>query len=79
MLVERNDLWSLADSTVIRMPLSSEYMKDGADLGSNRIRHITDIFMKHGSRALLFLKSVLQVNLLPFSCIFMQHGRTNWI
>ncbi|KAK7349013.1 hypothetical protein VNO80_23837 [Phaseolus coccineus] len=63
MLVDRNDLWSLADSTIIRMPLSSDCLKDGPDLGSNRIRHITDIFMRHGSRTLLFLKSVLQVSI----------------
>ncbi|KAL9324800.1 hypothetical protein ACSQ67_005445 [Phaseolus vulgaris] len=63
MLVDRNDLWSLADSTIILMPLSSDCLKDGPDLGSNRIRLITDIFMKHGSRTLLFLKSVLQVSI----------------
>ncbi|XP_014490933.1 uncharacterized protein LOC106753623 isoform X1 [Vigna radiata var. radiata] len=63
MLIEQTDLWSLADSTIIRMPLSFDCLKDGPDLGSNRIRHIIDIFMKHGSRALLFLKSVLQVSI----------------
>ncbi|KAK7407784.1 hypothetical protein VNO78_09866 [Psophocarpus tetragonolobus] len=63
MLIDRNDLWSLADSTIIRMPLSSDCMEDGPELGSNRIRHITDVFMEHGSRALLFLKSVLQVSI----------------
>jgi len=71
MLIEQTDLWSLADSTIIRMPLSSDCLKHGPDLGSNRIRNIIDIFMKHGSRALLFLKSVLQVNLLllfSYSC-----------
>ncbi|KAG4906180.1 hypothetical protein JHK86_054664 [Glycine max] len=63
MLIDRNDLWSLADSTIIRMPLSSDCLKVEPDLGSNRIKHITDIFMEHGSRALLFLKSVLQVSI----------------
>ncbi|TKY69100.1 Sacsin protein [Spatholobus suberectus] len=63
MLIDQNDLWSLADSTIIRMPLSSDCLKVGPNLGSNRIRHITDIFMEHGSRALLFLKSVLQVSI----------------
>lgn len=61
MLIDQNDLWSLSDSTIIRMPLSSDCLKVGSDFGSNRIKHITDIFMEHGSRALLFLKSVLQV------------------
>ncbi|XP_020205115.1 sacsin isoform X1 [Cajanus cajan] len=63
MLIDRNDLWSLADSTIIRMPLSSDCLKVGPDLESNRIKHIIDIFMEHGSRALLFLKSVLQVSI----------------
>ncbi|RDX78476.1 Sacsin, partial [Mucuna pruriens] len=63
MLIDRTDLWSLADSTIIRMPLSSDCLKVGSDLGSNRIKHITDIFIEHGSRALLFLKSVLQVSI----------------
>ncbi|XP_019420625.1 PREDICTED: sacsin isoform X1 [Lupinus angustifolius] len=63
MLIDQNDLWSLSDSTIIRMPLSSDCLKVGSDSGSNRIKHITDIFMEHGSRALLFLKSVLQVSI----------------
>ncbi|RZB94315.1 sacsin-like [Glycine soja] len=63
MLIDRNDLWSLTDSTIIRMPLSSDCLKVEPGLGSNRIKHITDIFMEHGSRALLFLKSVLQVSI----------------
>ncbi|XP_027359772.1 sacsin [Abrus precatorius] len=63
MLIDRNDLWSLADSTIIRMPLSSDCLNVGPDFGSNRIRHITNLFMDHGSRALLFLKSVLQVSI----------------
>jgi sacsin len=61
MLIDHNDLWSSSDSTIIRMPLSSDSLKSGSDLGTNRIKHITDIFMEHGSRALLFLKSVLEV------------------
>ncbi|KAK7308413.1 hypothetical protein VNO77_42018 [Canavalia gladiata] len=63
MLIDQNDLWSLAESTIIRMPLSTDSSKVGPDSGSNRIRHITDLFMQHGSRALLFLKSVLQVSI----------------
>ncbi|KAE9615782.1 putative transcription factor C2H2 family [Lupinus albus] len=63
MLIDQSDLWSLSDSTIIRMPLSSDCSKVGSDSGSNRIKHIIDIFMEHGSRALLFLKSVLQVSI----------------
>lgn len=63
MLIDQNDLWSLSDSTIIRMPLSSDCLKVGSDLGTNRIKNITDIFMEHGSRALLFLKSVLEVSI----------------
>ncbi|KAK7310408.1 hypothetical protein RJT34_07912 [Clitoria ternatea] len=63
MFIDRNDLWSLDDSTIIRMPLSPDCLKVGPDFESNRIKHITDIFMEHGSRALLFLKSVLQVSI----------------
>ena len=65
MLINENDLWSLSDSTIIRMPLSSVCLKDeGPDFVSNRIRQITDRLKEHGSRALLYLKSVLQVILL---------------
>lgn len=63
MLIDQNDLWSLSDSTIIRMPLSSDCLKVGHDVASNRIKHITDVFMEHGSRTLLFLKSVLQVSI----------------
>ncbi|CAI8605288.1 unnamed protein product [Vicia faba] len=63
MLIDQNDLWSLSDSTIIRMPLSSDCLKVGSDLGANRVKHIIDIFMEHGSRALLFLKSVLEVSI----------------
>lgn len=59
MLINENELWSSSDSTIIRMPLSSEFLKDG----SNRLREIIDKFMEHGSRSLLLLKSVLQVNI----------------
>ncbi|GFZ15719.1 zinc finger, C3HC4 type (RING finger) family protein [Actinidia rufa] len=55
--------WSSSDFTVIRMPLSSECMKDGFECGLKRIESIFEKFMEHGSRILLFLKSVLQVTL----------------
>ena len=60
------------------MPLSSDSLKVGPDFGSNRIKHITDIFMEHGSRALLFLKSVLQVILQLFYCRLMQDREKAW-
>ncbi|KAL1292332.1 hypothetical protein AAHE18_20G264300 [Arachis hypogaea] len=63
MLIDQHDLWSLSDSTIIRMPLSSNHLKVGPDHGSDKIKHITEIFMEYGSRALLFLKSVLQVSI----------------
>ncbi|KAI4356900.1 hypothetical protein L6164_000883 [Bauhinia variegata] len=63
MLINENELWPLSDSTIIRMPLSSKSMKDESDFGSNRIRQITDRFIELGSRALLFMKSVLQVSI----------------
>ncbi|KAK9274895.1 hypothetical protein L1049_022149 [Liquidambar formosana] len=63
MLIGQNMPWSLADSTVIRMPLSSECMKDGLEIGLKRIKQIFDRFLEHSSRTLLFLKSVVQVSL----------------
>ncbi|KAK4261932.1 hypothetical protein QN277_004866 [Acacia crassicarpa] len=62
MLINESELWSSSDSTIIRMPLSSECLKDG----SNRLRQIIDKFIEHGSRALLLLKSVLQVSILTW-------------
>ncbi|XP_028766970.1 sacsin [Neltuma alba] len=66
MLINENELWSSSDSTIIRMPLSSECLKNGSNLGSNRLRQIIDKFIEHGSRALLLLKSVLQVSILTW-------------
>ena len=43
------------------MPLSPECMKDGLESGLKRIKQITDRFLEHASRTLLFLKSILQV------------------
>ncbi|KAK3017644.1 hypothetical protein RJ639_003236 [Escallonia herrerae] len=63
MLISGNMPWSTSDSTIIRMPLSSECMKDGIEGGMERMTLIFDKFMEHASRALLFLKSVLQVSL----------------
>ncbi|KAJ4961747.1 hypothetical protein NE237_021657 [Protea cynaroides] len=63
MLVSQNIPGSSLDTTVIRMPLSVECMKDGLDDGFSRIKQIFDRFLMHSSRTLLFLKSVLQVSL----------------
>ncbi|XP_020275406.1 sacsin [Asparagus officinalis] len=53
---------STSDSTVIRMPLSSKYLKE-LENGSKRVKLIFDHFISHASSSLLFLKSVLQVSL----------------
>ncbi|XP_043716705.1 sacsin isoform X2 [Telopea speciosissima] len=63
MLVGQNMPWSSLDTTIIRMPLQLECMKDGLDDGFSRIKQIFDRFLKHSSTTLLFLKSVLQVSL----------------
>ncbi|XP_050232119.1 uncharacterized protein LOC126680894 [Mercurialis annua] len=63
MLIGENTSWSSQDSTIIRMPLSSECLKNGLELGLKRVNQIFDRFMKHASRTIIFLKSVLQVSL----------------
>ncbi|KAM4120132.1 hypothetical protein ACJW30_03G110200 [Castanea mollissima] len=63
MMIGQNMSWSSSDSTIIRMPLSPECMKDGLESGLKRIKQITDRFLEHASRTLLFLKSILQVSL----------------
>lgn len=62
MMIDTNMPWSSSDSTIIRMPLSSECLKDGMEIGLKRIKQITDRFLEHASRSLLFLKSILQVS-----------------
>lgn len=71
MLIGQNMPWSSSDSTVIRMPLSSECMKDGYECGLKGVALMYDKFMEHASKTLLFLKSVSQVvsNLEDFSII----------
>lgn len=63
LLVGQSMPWSVSDSTVIRMPLSSELMKDGFECGMKRLEQICERLTECGSRLLLFLKSVLQVTL----------------
>lgn len=65
MMVGQNMSWSSSDATIIRMPLSSECLKDGLEIGLKRIKQITDRFLEHASRTLLFLKSVVQVWTVP--------------
>lgn len=67
MLIGQNMPWSSSDSTIIRMPLSSECLKDGLELGLKRVKKIFERFMKDASRTLIFLKSVLQVLFLVFA------------
>lgn len=61
MLIGQDKAWSLTDSTIIRMPLSTEIFKDGVEEGLNRVKQISDQFLEHASRILIFLKSVSQV------------------
>ncbi|KAI3921040.1 hypothetical protein MKX01_036019 [Papaver californicum] len=60
MLIDQNMPWSSSDSTIIRMPLSSDCMKDGLEDGSKRVKQIFDRFVSQASTSLLFLKSVFQ-------------------
>ncbi|GAV61002.1 LOW QUALITY PROTEIN: zf-C3HC4_3 domain-containing protein, partial [Cephalotus follicularis] len=62
MLIGQNLSLSSLDSTVIRMPLSSECLKDGLQVGVKRVKDISDRFLEHASRTLIFLKSVLQIS-----------------
>lgn len=62
MLINQNMSWLPVDSTIIRMPLSSECLKDGLQLGYKKIKQISDRFLEHASRMLIYLKSVLQVS-----------------
>ncbi|XVF66987.1 hypothetical protein PTKIN_Ptkin10aG0083900 [Pterospermum kingtungense] len=62
MLIDQKMPWSSSDSTIIRMPLSPECLKDGLELGLKRVNQIIDRFLEHASRILIFLKSVLQVS-----------------
>lgn len=64
MLIGSNMPWASSESTIIRMPLSSEWMKDGHECGLKGLATMYDKFMEHASRTLLFLKSVTQVALI---------------
>ncbi|TXG69797.1 hypothetical protein EZV62_004732 [Acer yangbiense] len=64
MLIGENMPWSSLDSTVICMPMSSECLKDGLEVGLKRVKQIVDRYLEHASRTLIFLKSVLKVKLI---------------
>lgn len=61
MLIDENMPWSSADSTFIRLPLSSKCKEDGSEFGLTRMTLIFNKFMEHASKLILFLKSILQV------------------
>lgn len=61
MMIDENLPWSSADSTVIRLPLSSKNKGDGAQIGPERMALIFNKFMEHASKLMLFLKSTSQV------------------
>lgn len=58
MMIYENMPWSVAESTVIRLPLSSKCIEDGVE---PRLTWIFDKFMEHASKPILFLMSILQV------------------
>lgn len=63
LLIGQDRLWSSSDSTLIRMPLTTECMEDGLESGLRQIKQLTDRLFEHASRVLLFLKSIVQVEL----------------
>lgn len=70
MLIGPSISWPSLDSTIIRMPLSSECLNNGLELGLRRIKQISERFLEHSSRSLIFLKSVMQVLLeINFLCM----------
>lgn len=60
MRVTQEASLSSANSTVIRMPLSSKCLKE-LEAGCNRVKHIFDRFTQNPSSTLLFLRSIIQV------------------
>lgn len=61
MLLNEKNLWFSSNSTVIRMPLSTEFLKEGYDSGYQRLQQVLGRFTENASKTLLFLKSVFQV------------------
>lgn len=74
MLIGPSMPWPSLDSTIIRMPLSSECLNNELEFGLRKIKQINERFLEHSSRSLLFLKSVMQVLLvldISFACSFL--------
>ncbi|XP_068639684.1 uncharacterized protein [Aristolochia californica] len=63
MFITPNNPSLPSNSTIIRMPLSSSLMAEGLESGFEKVNEILDRFMEHATKALLFLKSVVQVTL----------------
>ncbi|KAG8376019.1 hypothetical protein BUALT_Bualt09G0019400 [Buddleja alternifolia] len=63
MLIDENMPWSSTECTIIRMPLSSKCVEDGAEFGSTRMTLMYNKFMDHSSKTILYLKSIWQVSL----------------
>lgn len=70
MLLGQDKAWSSTDSTIIRMPLSSDILKDGLEAGLYRVKQMSDQFLENASRILIFLKSVSQVSTAPWIPFF---------
>ncbi|KAL6651611.1 hypothetical protein ACP70R_010536 [Stipagrostis hirtigluma subsp. patula] len=62
MRVTQDASLSTANSTVIRMPLSSKCLKE-LEVGCNRVNQIFERFTQNPSSTLLFLRSVIQVSI----------------
>ncbi|XP_062184286.1 uncharacterized protein LOC133888156 isoform X2 [Phragmites australis] len=62
MRVTQDASLSTANSTVIRMPLSSKCLKE-LEAGCNSVKQIFDRFTQNPSSTLLFLRSIVQVSL----------------
>jgi len=63
MRVTQDASLSTANSTIIRMPLSSKCLKE-LEAGSNRVKQIFDRFTQNPSSTLLFLRSIIQVRII---------------
>ncbi|KAG9441938.1 hypothetical protein H6P81_017792 [Aristolochia fimbriata] len=63
MFITLNNPSLPSNSTIIRMPLSSALVAEGLESGFRKVNEILGSFMEHAAKALLFLKSVVQVTL----------------
>lgn len=65
MLMYEDEMFSIKDSTIIRMPLSSRLAEE-YDASSTRVETIFNQFIDHGSSTILSLKSVMKVSEISF-------------